>query len=210
MLSVSTADFERRGARFVAGLLRGGESLLREVMGAAAVEAASVTPPGSASVQGAGALERGKQAVTSNELSVGAPVRGAKSASSTAAVVRSHRSGGRTRRRARRIVVSRADFESYLADKHRAVGYTAGGWSAGADLLGAGLPGWMEDVSGPGSVSIQSSGDLVEVRVTNEVPWISELSGMAERLATVMTHAEEGLTARLSEMLDQQANAAGF
>ncbi|MFK5923276.1 MAG: hypothetical protein QM496_13950 [Verrucomicrobiota bacterium] len=210
MLFVSTANLQRSGELLLSGFARGSESVLGEVMSEASLQAALVTPPGSPSVQGNSALERGKRAVTANVLSVVRPIRGAVSTVSTAGVVRAHRRGGRTRRRTRRLVVSAADFESYIADKHRAVGYTAGGWAAGVALGSSSLPDWMNDASGPGSVTVRVAGDLVVIEVKNEVSWISDLAGMAERLATVMTGAEEGLTSRLIDMLDQQARATGF
>jgi len=210
MFTVSTTNLDRKAARFCSGLMAASEAVLTDVMGEAVLDVAMATPPGDASVQGESALERGKNAVTGDVFSVVVPVAGATKTESVAAAMGMYRSGGRVRRPPRPIVVSEADFESYLAGAHRSVGYTAGGWSESARKLGKSLPSWMEDVPGPGSITIRRSGGMVSIEVRNQVPWIGSLSGMAETVATAQAKSRETLRARLREAILHQASASGF
>lgn len=203
--------FSAAGERLAGEVLAGSRAAVIDVAGDAAVAMALATPPGSRSIQGASALARGRSAIARDVLRVALPISSPTPPVETvAAVMRRYRRNGRTQRLSRRIVVSRADFESYLAKMAPMVGYTAGGFEAAARALGKSLPGWIEDRNGPGSVSIRTGTDLVEVEFRNEVPWFSSLSGMPAMMRAASDAQREPLASALVEVLRRAASRAGF
>jgi hypothetical protein len=213
MLSISydLRTFSAAGERLASGVLEGTRAAVIDVAGDAAVAMALATPPGSRGVQGESALARGRSAIARDVLRVAVPISSPKPPVETVAtVMRRYRRNGRTPRLSRRIVVSRADFESYLARTAPMVGYTAGGFEAAAHALGKSLPGWIEDRNGPGSVSIRTGGDLVEVEFSNDVPWFSSLTGMPAMMRSATEAQREPLETALVEVLRRSAAASGF
>lgn len=201
MLILNFHKFDAGRDKLLSGLVQSSESVLRDEVGETALEMALETPPFS--------LDRGKGAVTANVLRVAKPVSRIQGAEPVEQVVKRHWRNGRTVRAGRRVLVSRADFESYLAKTFPKVGYTAGGFEAAASLGGETLPDWIADRNGPGSVEIRVSSSRVEIAFRNEVPWFGNL-GVNDRMEQILKGREAALANRLRSMMAKEANAAGF
>lgn len=206
---VDFTRFDAASDAFLSGLISEGAETLKRHAGQTALEMALATPPGSLGVQGSAAHQRGRLSVLANVLRVVVPVSGVVGAEPVEAVVRRHWRRGRMSRPAKRVVVSRADLAAYLQKTYPKVGYTAGGFEAAAQALGASLPGWIEDRNGPGSVSVSVTDSRVEIQFSNDVPWLGDLN-VAGRYAQIMKEAEAPLLGALAEVVALSARSAGF
>ena len=155
---------------------------------------------------------QGKGAVTRDILRIVKPVqKGPVDPTPVSVIVGRRRRGGRiTRNYKSKYPVRLSDYVRYRDEKHKWVGFSAGGYAEAARELGIALPGWMTDKPSPGSISIERSANGVHLAIVNDVPWVAFLPDALSRSG----YAIQVKNGRLYDLsvgaFEAAARAAGF
>ena len=210
-LTLNTDAFNRALSEFMAGSKREAVVVLKEQARGIMRNLFMVTPPGRANISSSKARKKGRDNVKADALKVVRPVTRNPEQSNVAALIKSHRRGGRVRHEVNpRITVPLDAFKAYIAKKQALVGFLASGWNEAAARLGVKPAAWIWQNEGPGDLQITITESGIRIVMTNKVKYASSISELRSRLQWAVNQQRRAIERRLKRFHEEQARKAGF
>jgi len=113
---------------------------------------------------------------------------------------------GRVRRSLGGSRVLASNVGGFIRERQEKVGILAGGWNAAARALGLALPGWItRHGTRRGSVKVNLTGDVLEVKIRNGVSFGGDVRGLERRVQWALDHRARQME---KQLVDYEARKA--